>query len=100
MSENRMLAALRHPELIETQPGRVVPVGHRGAPRAYPENTMESLARAVELGAWMVEIDVRQAKDGTLVVFHDEELERMTGAKGTVQSKTAAELAKLSVAGS
>lgn len=100
MSDNRLKAALRRPELIEApEPAHVIPVGHRGAPRLYPENTLESLVRAVELGAWMVELDVRQAKDGTLVVFHDAELQRMTGAKGTVQAASWKDLAKLSVEG-
>jgi glycerophosphoryl diester phosphodiesterase len=52
-------------------------VGHRGA-RAYEtENTIASLLKAVELGANAVEFDVRQARDGTLVVIHDHNLKRV-----------------------
>lgn len=99
MNQNRMQAALRHPELLHAAPPPVIPVGHRGAPKFYPENTLESLWRAVELGAWMVELDIRQTKDGELVVFHDAELGRMTGAEGNVADKSWKELAKLSVEG-
>jgi glycerophosphoryl diester phosphodiesterase len=46
-------------------------VGHRGAPREYPGNTLSGFARAVELGCGMVECDIRQAADGELVLAHD-----------------------------
>jgi glycerophosphoryl diester phosphodiesterase len=46
-------------------------VAHRGASAVAPENTLEAFERAIELGADMVEFDVRSAPDGTLVVSHD-----------------------------
>jgi glycerophosphoryl diester phosphodiesterase len=46
-------------------------VGHRGAPRAEPENTVAAFARARELGADGVELDVRRTADGELIVHHD-----------------------------
>ena len=99
MDQNRLRAALRVPRLQYAEPGRAVPVGHRGAPKIFPENTMESIDRAMDLGAWMIEIDIRQTKDGVLAVFHDEDLKRLTGVDGTVQTKTWKELQKLSVEG-
>jgi len=54
-------------------------VGHRGA-RAYEtENTLESFARAITLGANALELDVRQSKDGRLIVCHDDNLKRVFG---------------------
>jgi glycerophosphoryl diester phosphodiesterase len=46
-------------------------LGHRGAPRQAPENTIEAFARALALGADGVELDVRRTRDGALVVRHD-----------------------------
>lgn len=46
-------------------------IGHRGAPAAHRENTLEAFLEAVRLGADGVELDVRRAVDGALVVHHD-----------------------------
>jgi glycerophosphoryl diester phosphodiesterase len=46
-------------------------VAHRGASAIAPENTLEAFERAIEVGADMVEFDVRATADGTLVVVHD-----------------------------
>lgn len=52
----------------------LIRVGHRGAPREYPANTMLSFWRAVTLGCDMVECDVRRAADGILVLAHDPDI--------------------------
>jgi glycerophosphoryl diester phosphodiesterase len=46
-------------------------IGHRGAPREYVENTLPSFARAIELGAGAIELDVHATRDGIVVVHHD-----------------------------
>ncbi len=47
-------------------------VGHRGAPQlAPPGNTLSSLRRAIEVGAQMLEVDVRETKDRVLVLDHE-----------------------------
>lgn len=46
-------------------------VAHRGASSVAPENTLEAFAKAIELGADAVELDVRRDADGGLVVAHD-----------------------------
>jgi glycerophosphoryl diester phosphodiesterase len=46
-------------------------IAHRGASRERPENTLAAFARAVELGADGVELDVHRTVDGVLVVHHD-----------------------------
>lgn len=46
-------------------------IGHRGAPAAHRENTLDAFLEAVRLGADGVELDVRRAADGALVVHHD-----------------------------
>jgi len=56
-------------------------IGHRGAMGHEPENTLRSIRKAMELGAWYVEVDVHNV-DGHLVVFHDDRLERTTNGTG------------------
>jgi glycerophosphoryl diester phosphodiesterase len=46
-------------------------VAHRGASAEAPENTLAAFEKAIELGADMIEFDVRRAADGGLVVSHD-----------------------------
>lgn len=47
-------------------------IGHRGAPMLVPPgNTLASLQRAVEVGAEMVEVDVRSTQDDVLVIDHE-----------------------------
>jgi len=46
-------------------------VAHRGASIEAPENTLAAFAKAIEVGADMIEFDVRRAPDGRLVISHD-----------------------------
>jgi len=48
-----------------------VVIAHRGASRAWPDNTLAAFAAARDLGADGVELDVRPTADGALVVTHD-----------------------------
>lgn len=59
-------------------------IGHRGN-RAYaPENTIESFAQAVALGADAIEFDIRLSADGIPVVHHDPTLTRTTDGIGEI----------------
>lgn len=49
-------------------------VAHRGASKAFRENTIEAFEEAKRQGAVMVELDVRRTSDGALVVHHDAEI--------------------------
>lgn len=49
-------------------------IAHRGASRDAPENTLAAFRRAVEVGADLVELDVRLTGDGALAVVHDPRL--------------------------
>jgi glycerophosphoryl diester phosphodiesterase len=46
-------------------------IAHRGVPRELPENTLPGFARALELGADGIELDVHATADGVVVVHHD-----------------------------
>ncbi|MFD3515472.1 glycerophosphodiester phosphodiesterase [Streptomyces sp. NPDC058657] len=74
-------------------------IGHRGAPRAAPENTLASLQAAARLGADVVETDVRYTGDGTPVLMHDEPLDRMTNGSGRTDQLTDAQISRLTVTG-
>ncbi len=56
-------------------------IGHRGAAGHRPENTLASLRYALMLGVDAVEIDV-QNLDGTLIVLHDDTVDRTTDGHG------------------
>lgn len=68
---------------------------HRGDRGEYPENTMLAFKKAVEAGCDGIELDVQLSKDGEVVIFHDETLERTTDGRGFVRDYTLAELKKL-----
>ncbi|MCB2295578.1 glycerophosphodiester phosphodiesterase [Clostridium algoriphilum] len=68
---------------------------HRGASAYYPENTMISFEKAVELGANGIETDVQMTSDGVLVLIHDEYVNRTTNGEGLVRDFTYDELNKL-----
>src|SRR5262245_30214634 len=52
---------------------RILRIGHKGAAALAPENTLESLGKAIEFGVDMVEFDVVDAPDGALVLAHSRE---------------------------
>lgn len=54
-------------------------VAHRGGTIFAPENTIASLDKAIDMKADMLEIDVQQLKDGTLILLHDDDFKRITG---------------------
>jgi glycerophosphoryl diester phosphodiesterase len=59
-------------------------LGHRGAPRGAPENTLRAFRLALEEGADGVELDVQPSADGVPVVLHDDTLDRTTDLSGDV----------------
>ena len=59
-------------------------IGHRGARREAPENTLGGFAYLAQLGLRAVEFDVRQLHDDTLVVIHDADLLRTAGQARSV----------------
>jgi glycerophosphoryl diester phosphodiesterase len=69
--------------------------GHRGAPRAAPENTLASFQEAREMGADGVELDVMLCADGEVVVMHDWNVERTTDGRGRIPDLTLAQIKAL-----
>lgn len=63
-----------------------------------PENSPEAFRLAAEAGYGM-ELDVQLSKDGYVVVFHDDTLERVCGVQGRVDEYSLHELQQLSLCG-
>ena len=70
---------------------------HRGASEYAPENTMSSFYLGLHMGANGIETDIRKTKDGTLILFHDRNLERVMGREGAPEELTYDELRKIPV---
>ena len=72
---------------------------HRGASHAAPENTWRAFERAIAEGADAIELDVRLTADEVAVVFHDDDLTRMTGAPGRMSTTPSSALSHLRAGG-
>lgn len=66
-------------------------IAHRGASRLAPENSLQAVELAIQLGADMVEFDVRRTRDGVLIAHHNATVRRRT-----IRSLTYAEITDLS----
>uniref|UniRef100_UPI00358FA1ED lysophospholipase D GDPD1-like n=1 Tax=Myxine glutinosa TaxID=7769 RepID=UPI00358FA1ED len=81
---------LRFPTLLHGPPaarprGRPRLIAHRGGAGENLENTMTAFEHALNLGADMLELDVRRTKDGQVVVCHDSSLLRTCGKDADIR---------------
>lgn len=72
-------------------------IGHRGAKGHLAENTLPSIAKAIELGVDGVEIDIFRCASGELVVFHDKTLDKLTNTTGYIEQLTLDSIQKIEV---
>ncbi|MEW1980328.1 glycerophosphodiester phosphodiesterase [Citricoccus sp. NPDC079358] len=87
------------PYLTDSLPARrgwPLAFAHRGADTTR-ENTLTAFRSAVDRGYGYLELDVRTSKDGVLMVFHDEVLDRVTTGSGRISDHTWEELSALRV---
>ncbi|MGB3179485.1 MAG: glycerophosphodiester phosphodiesterase family protein [Albidovulum sp.] len=78
------------------------PIAHRGyhsLADGRPENSMGAFRAAVEAG-YGIELDLQQSADGQAMVFHDDDLDRLTERSGLVKDHIAAELGAILLRGS
>lgn len=87
-------ASKHAPRGLDSLPGRVTTIAHRGVSSVAPENTMPAFEEAARLGVGF-ELDVALCKSGEVVVLHDDTVDRTTGAQGLVADLTLDELRKL-----
>lgn len=73
---------------------------HRGASgwdtQYAPENTMPAFEKAAQMGADGIELDVQLARDGEIVICHDERIDRTSDGSGWLKDYTLAELRQFS----
>ncbi|MFT5299900.1 MAG: glycerophosphoryl diester phosphodiesterase [Mariniblastus sp.] len=72
-------------------------IAHRGASKAAPENTIASVRKAIVDGADWVEIDVQETADGTVVVFHDSDFQKLAGMKLKIWDATMNDLKNIDI---
>ena len=70
-------------------------IGHRGVKDLLPENTLESIITAFDLGLECVEIDVKVSKDNIPLLLHDDNLDRTTNGSGLVCDFTFDQISQL-----
>ena len=80
---DKLLRELRNPKS-----DYVFVVSHRADWRNFPENSLEAIESAIQMGVDIVELDVRRTVDGELVVCHDGSINRTTNGKGKVSELT------------
>ena len=76
---------------------KVMVIGHRGAAGHEVENTIPSIDKAISFGVDAVEVDVFLCKSGELVVFHDENLSRLTNSNAFIELLTLDSIKKIEV---
>ncbi len=79
----RILRELRNPESEY-----VIVISHRGDWRNYPENSLEAIESAINMGVDIVEMDIHRTADGVLVLCHDKTINRTTNGKGKISEIT------------
>jgi len=67
-------------------------IGHRGTRVGYDENTIGAFEKVIKSGANIIEFDIRKTKDGKLIVFHDDTVDRMTKNSGKIKEYTLVEI--------
>ncbi len=77
----------------------VLAFAHRGGALEAPENTMKAFEYAVGLGYRYLETDAYATRDGVLVSFHDDKLDRVSDAKGKLEELTWAEVSRARIGG-
>lgn len=68
---------------------------HRGASAYAPENTKVAFEKAIELKANGIELDLQKTKDGKIVIFHDDYIDKKSNGTGKIEEYTYQELLEL-----
>lgn len=90
------MTSARNPFGIQPHP---IAFAHRGGAREAPENSRTAFAHAHDLGFRYFETDVRATSDGTVMVFHDAALNRVTDGFGRISALPFSEVRKAKIGG-
>ena len=74
-------------------------IAHRGFSSQYPENTLLSFQKAIDLGVGLLELDLQLTRDGHLIVLHDKTVDRTTDGSGQAVDLTLDEIKRLDAGG-
>jgi len=77
----------------------VLAFAHRGGALEAPENTMKAFEYAVGLGYRYLETDAYATRDGVLISFHDDKLDRVTDSSGRIEELTWDDLTSARIGG-
>lgn len=75
-------------ELKNPKSNYVLVAAHRGDWRNWPENSLQGIQSAIDMGVDIIELDLKMTKDSVLVVCHDAKVDRTTTGKGYVKNMT------------
>ena len=59
-------------------------IAHRGLQSRFPENTLLALKKAIDTGAQYIELDIQFSADCLPIIYHDHDLQRVSGIQGNV----------------
>ncbi len=86
-------------DVLFPQESSVRIIAHRGGGTEGPENTVAGIERAWDIGVYGSEIDIQRTKDGTYVLNHDGNFQRVAGEKAKPEDMTLEEIKTLSIEG-
>jgi len=68
--------------------GELMVAAHRAAHSTHPENSLNAIQEAIDLGVDIIEIDVRVTSDGEVFLMHDQTIDRTTNGSGNIEILT------------
>ena len=95
--ETRTRAERIREQLLTCDENSVIVVAHRADWRNFPENSLEAVQSAIDMGVDMLELDVQRTKDGVLMLMHDHNLDRTTTGTGNIADTNWEDIAKLNL---
>lgn len=75
--------------------GNILVAGHRGCGAFYPENTLLSVQKALDMEVDMIEFDLNLTKDKVVVLMHDNMVDRTTNGTGYIHDMTLEQIKEL-----
>ncbi|MEW6200635.1 MAG: glycerophosphodiester phosphodiesterase family protein [bacterium] len=81
--------------VISASENTVKIIAHRGVKKFAPENTLPAIQKAIGMGIDYVEIDIRETRDGEIVLMHNSTVDATTNGGGAVSEMTLEDIKKL-----
>lgn len=79
--------------------GNMLVAGHRGCGAFYPENTLLSIQKALDMKVDMIEFDLNLTKDKVIVIMHDNTVDRTSNGTGYIHDMTLEQIKELDAGG-